>query len=358
MPSSLDLRLLDVCTEKERPIVALLVEGNSQGETARKVGVTKRTVERTIARVRARSEDIILDAPTSSAIPSASRPYEDLVRDRMENFQRRQAHEDALSSLTIRVPISGPYGILVFGDPHVDDDGTDWPSLRRHTDLVKATKGLYAVNIGDTTNNWVGRLARLYAHQSTTDSDALVLAEGWIRELAGKWLFQISGNHNDWSGAGDPVARFAKEAGSTYIKYGTRLKILQGDDSIVMNARHKFAGNSIYNPAHAVGRHVLFGNSADITMAGHLHTSGYMVIKAPDGLICHAAQIASYKKYDTFAKEMGFRDNAISPAQMFVVDHRFGYASPGKVTPFFCVEQGADYLGFARRQWESGKTKR
>jgi hypothetical protein len=39
---------------------------------------------------------------------------------------------------------------------------------------------MYAVCVGDVTNNWVGRLAALYAEQSTTEAEAWKLAEWWL----------------------------------------------------------------------------------------------------------------------------------------------------------------------------------
>ncbi|MFP3443133.1 hypothetical protein R0K18_35895, partial [Pantoea sp. SIMBA_133] len=67
----------------------------------------------------------------------------------------------------IKVNETKPYAILAFGDPHLDDDGCAIPILRKHLDIA-SREGVYSINIGDTHNNWVGRLERLYAHQETS----------------------------------------------------------------------------------------------------------------------------------------------------------------------------------------------
>lgn len=341
------LALLDTCTEKQRQYILAVVEHGSIREASRALGVHSSTIDKCIAKARVLYATK-QRAPIPSRVRSPNMSYEQLVQDRIKTHKRKAAHDDDMASLTLTLPISGPYGFVVFGDPHLDDDGTDWMALRRHTDLVKATEGLYAVNIGDTTNNWVGRLARLYANQRTTDAEALILARGWVRELAGKWLFQISGNHNDWSGAQDPMVYFAEEAESTYIQHGAKICIRQGPHKLFVHARHSFAGNSMWNTAHGVGRSVLMGNTEHLTIAGHIHTTGQMVIKAPSGRICHAVQVASYKIIDAYAKAGNFRDNHISPACCFVIDHRYPETDPRMVNVFHSVEAGAAYLEYLR----------
>ncbi len=44
-------------------------------------------------------------------------------------------------------------------------------------EFVRSTPHTYALNIGDLSNNWIGHLQRLYAHQHTTDDEAIKLVE-------------------------------------------------------------------------------------------------------------------------------------------------------------------------------------
>ena len=139
---------------------------------------------------------------TVAALPDDDIDVEQLVEHRIKQFTKKAAHADATRAISVRIKIPGPIGILHFGDPHVDDDGTDLALLRAHSDLTHV-EGVFGANVGDTTNNWVGRLAKLYAEQSTSASQAWKLAEWFIGRT--RWLYMIGGNHDGWSGAGDPI---------------------------------------------------------------------------------------------------------------------------------------------------------
>lgn|GEM_PF-3648697 len=128
--------------------------------------------------------------------PSPELTAEEIIEYRMRKFERKRSYEVARQLINVDVPITGPYGILHFGDPHVDDDGTDLRKLKHDIKTVKDTPGLFAANIGDTRNNWVGRLSRLYGEQGVSAKEALILANWFLRELKGKWIYLIGGNHD------------------------------------------------------------------------------------------------------------------------------------------------------------------
>lgn len=323
----------------------LRADGASDELIATTIGVHGRKLYERLARLGYKLADFPKgEGPKASRVRSANMSYDQLKADRKRTYHRKRVHENDLAQLTITLPGDGPYGIVFLGDPHVDDDGCDWGALDRHIGIIRDTDGLYAVNLGDTTNNWIGRLERLYAHQRTTSAEARILAAGFIQELAGKWLFHIGGNHDLWSGSDDPLPAICEAAKATYIPIGGKITVRQGRHLLHLNARHTFPGNSMWNPAHGAGRSVMMGNIEHITVCGHKHTTGHMVIKAPNQRICHALQVASYKLIDSYAKEGGFRDNCVSPACMVVVDPRYADTDPAMLTVFHSVERGADYL--------------
>lgn len=333
-------------------LAALRAAGNSDVEVAKALGLTsaRSLYDRLKRRGLSLSDFPRGAAPRVSRVRSANLTYQQLKDDRKRTWNRKKNHEADLASLTLTLPIDGPYGIVFLGDPHVDDDGCDWDQLDQHIAIIRDTEGLYAANLGDTTNNWIGRLERLYAHQRTTAAEARILAEGFIRELDGKWLFNIGGNHDLWSGSDDPLPAICEAARSTYVPIGGKIRVRQGRHSLMINARHTFPGNSMWNPAHGAGRSILMGNIEHITVCGHKHTTGHMVVKAPNQRICHALQVASYKLIDSYAKEGGFRDNSVSPACMVVVDHRHPETDPAMLTVFHSVERGADFLRYLRAE--------
>ena len=281
-----------------------------------------------------------------------------LVAQKKRQFDRITQREEALRSVAIKVHIDGPIGILHHGDPHIDDDGTDIHALEHHANLCRKTEGLFAGNVGDGLNNWVGRLARLYGSQSTTEMQAVALLEWWMDlyktpEGRTKWLYLISGNHDYWHGdARDPTRWIATQHQALHQPSELRMRLeLPSGRTCTINARHDFSGHSMWNPAHGVGRAVQMGNWDDISVCGHRHVSGYMILRCPqDDRICHALQVASYKIYDRYSREKGFRDQHVSPAVLTLIDPAAKTAA-GFVNVFHDIDTGVEFLTWRRKQW-------
>jgi hypothetical protein len=283
-------------------------------------------------------------------LPESDVPIEELIAHRKRQFVHKRDHEEASKLIPIRIKIHGAVGLLFFGDPHVDDDGTDIEALERHTALVKATEGLFAVNVGDTTNNWVGRLARLYGDQSTSAAQAWRLAEWFMGQC--DWLWLLAGNHDLWSGAGDPMRWIARQQSALYKSSEARINLkFPNGAEVRINSRHDHAGSSIWNPAHGPMKAAIMGTRDHIYVAGHKHESAYSVLKDPiTDITMHALKVASYKVYDRYAKERGFRDNAFSPCALVTINPSLPSHHADMIKVFWEPEHGADYLKFLRRK--------
>jgi hypothetical protein len=93
------------------------------------------------------------------------------------------------------------------------------------------------------------------------------------------------------------------------------------------------------------------GINDHIVISGHRHISGYQIVKQPNsGLISHAIRIASYKIYDNYAKQLGLRNQNISPAVMTVIDSERGDDDPGLITVFHDMDMGVEFLKFLRQK--------
>jgi hypothetical protein len=285
-----------------------------------------------------------------TALPDDDVPIEELIAQRKRKFQHKREHEEASKLIPIKVKMDGAIGILHFGDPHVDDDGCDIEAIERHTDLVNRTEGLFAANVGDTTNNWCGRLARLYADQTTSAAQAWKIAEWFINRC--NWLYMIGGNHDLWSGSGDPLRWIAKQQDALYKSSEARLALrFPNGLEVRVNARHDHSGSSIWNPAHGPMKAALMGTRDHLYVAGHKHESAYSVLKdAISGITMHACKVASYKIYDRYAKERGFRDNCLSPCALTTINPALPPDHPDLVKVWWDPEEGADYLTFLRRR--------
>jgi hypothetical protein len=294
-------------------------------------------------RARVSHPDFDMDHP-----PSEELTAQEIIEWRKKVFRKKREYEEATRHIDWHCNLEGPIGILHFGDPHVDDDGTDWDTLESHIELVQKTPGLFAGNIGDTTNNWVGRLARLYGSQSTTSKQAWVLAEHFIRELRGKWVYHVLGNHDDWSGDGNPLLWICKDIGAYVEQSKARIQLnFPKGESVVLNARHDFSGSSQWNPTHGPMKAAQLGIRDEILICGHKHKSGYSPLRDPaDERVMHCIQVASYKVYDRYAREKGFRDQSLGPCVTTIIDPTANYLK--RVQVFWDAHEAADYLTFKR----------
>jgi hypothetical protein len=329
---------------------------------ADKLGMNDRTLLLRIKKMKAKGYDIpestyhpgrpIVDKTDYefTPLPDDDVPIEVLIEQRKRKFQHKREHEEASKLIPIRVKLPGAIGILHFGDPHVDDDGCDIEAIERHTALVNKTKGLFAANVGDTTNNWCGRLARLYADQSTSAAQAWKIAEWFVNRC--DWLYMIGGNHDLWSGSGDPLKWIAKQQNALYKSSEARIALrFPNGAEVRVNARHDHSGSSIWNPAHGPMKAAIMGTRDHIYVAGHKHESAYSVLKdAISGITMHACKVASYKVYDRYAKDRGFRDNALSPCCVTTINPELPPEHPDLVKVWWDPEEGADYLTFLRKR--------
>ena len=278
-------------------------------------------------------------------------PTDELIQQRIDVFNRKEKREKNEEFLNIRIKDDKPIGLYIMGDPHIDDDGCDMPSVVNHLDITNKTDGMFACNVGDLQNNWARRtkLAGLWAEQSTTSTQAFQLTEWLIRYT--DWLFIVAGNHDLWSGDGDPLKWICRPLKTTYKPHNIRVRLNLPKHKIRVNCAHNFRGNSIYNTAHAIVRHALFNSRDHLLMAGHRHVSGYMPVKdANSNIVMHCVQVGSYKKYDDYAKMLNMPNRMMSPCAVAVFNTRLPDTHPDFTKIFWEVEEGADYLTFLRKK--------
>ena len=136
-------------------------------------------------------------------LPEDDIPIDEVIDHLHSRFKKRKANRDAKKWIPIEMKSDEPIGLLWMGDPHIDDNYCDWDNLREHLRIINEYDGVYGCNLGDYQNNWVGRLGRLYGEQDTSHKTAWKLVEWLINEM--NPLILIGGNHDMWSGAGDPL---------------------------------------------------------------------------------------------------------------------------------------------------------
>ena len=116
-------------------------------------------------------------------LPTEEVPTEELIDRMTRGFERRKRAKEARKWINVKVDTDKPIGLAFLGDPHIDDSGCDWATLRHHLNIIKNTRGMRGCSLGDEINNWVGRLSRLYAEQETTAAQGWQLVEWLINEM-------------------------------------------------------------------------------------------------------------------------------------------------------------------------------
>lgn len=356
-------------TTNEHVLAALKQHRGSRAAAARALGVTTRCIADHINAMKARgipvpdpataqnpTERTSAETPKLAAVafptlPSGKVDIRELIDRRKKAFERKSEFSEARKLISVRVRRDEPIGVTFLGDPHVDDDGTDLGRLEADIGVIKRTPGLFAACIGDLQNNWIGRLARLYAHQETTHHQAWQLVEWFVHELAGHWLFMVQGNHDHWSGSGDPLRWIQRQAGVDLTGDHTvrvALRFPKGCE-VRIAARHDWPGNSMWNPSHGQLRAASLTHHDHIIVSGHKHTGGYQLIRVPaSGMLAHCLQLGSYKIHDEYADALGLPPRMIAPSCTAILDPQAGEV--GMVRIEHDIEAAADYLTWLRKR--------
>lgn len=207
---------------------ALVNAKGNKTHAAAALGIPRPTLQGRIKSIQAQgitvSDEITVEQDfTVDALPDPETPLEELLQQKRDRFLRRNAFEEAVKLMKVNVMVDGPVGILHFGDPHVDDDGCDIFALERDIKIIRNTKGMFGGNVGDNTNNWVGRLGRLYGKQAATEAESWRLAEWFLNQV--NWMYLVGGNHDMWSGSDDPIPWIIKNAEGNYMAHENRFKL-------------------------------------------------------------------------------------------------------------------------------------
>lgn len=286
-------------------------------------------------------------------LPDSEVSTEELISYRKKVFGIKSESELARKLIRVKVKIGGPIGIVHFGDPHVDDDGCDIAQLEKDLKITRTTEGLFGANLGDMQNNWIGRLSRLWAEQSTSANQAWKLVEWLVTSV--DWMYIVGGNHDTWSGAGDPVKWMMKSQSGVYEAHGCRVGLeFPNGKQVRINARHDFRGHSMWNPAHGPMKAIQGGWRDHILTCGHKHVSfiGGPMKDPSSGLLSWAIRCAGYKVHDRYAAQEGLPDQNAFPACVTIIDPQYQDDDPRLVTVVPSVAEGADYLKFKRKRWK------
>lgn len=306
-------------------------------EAASALGISKSELHRRLQ--TAQERDYILPD-----VPPDDIPVEDIVENLHARFRARKEHKLATRWYDINMKSNRPIGLLWFGDPHIDDNYCDWDSLRSHLAITDPERGIYGCSLGDHQNNWVGRLGRLYGEQDTSHKTAWKLVEWLIREM--NPLVLIGGNHDMWSGAGDPL-KWITGAHTIRDDWEAKIRInFPNGKQCRIHAAHDMAGHSQWNALHAQTKMARFKAYADLYISGHRHNWALGHIEnVEQQRTAWLARARGYKFHDTYAFVKGFEQQNFGQAILQVINPHSN--SPTNWTTCFADPlEGAEYVKY------------
>jgi len=306
---------------------------------AQALGMSKSTFHRHLQKATADTGEFVIPQ-----MPEDDLPVDVLVDQLHARFKKRKEYKEAKHWHEIEMKSDQPIGLLWYGDPHIDDNHCDWDSLRSHLALQKAYKGIYGCSLGDHQNNWVGRLGRLYGEQDTSHKTAWKLVEWLIGEM--NPLVLIGGNHDMWSGAGDPL-KWMCGLNTVREDWEARISInFPNGRKCRIHAAHDMPGHSQWNSLHAQNKMARFKGHAELYISGHRHNWGLAHIEDVERKkTAWLARARGYKFHDTYAFVKGFEQQNFGQAILQVIDPH----NPSPVSWVQCFadpQEGADYLKF------------
>ena len=279
--------------------------------------------------------------------PKKPRNVSKLIEHHKENFSFKEKSNYYYDNIPVTLP-NEPCGFLLLGDPHIDNEGADLAHFERDIKIAKEVDGVYAIGLGDYIDNWVGYLMKLYAKSSITEQDAYDLLEHYFSDVA--WLALVVGNHDLFNSG---VIHFLKRIVgedvplNEFIRLNVRFEGVI--DNVTVHLRHQFNGRSQYNPAFPLVKQAIFNMPDDILAQGHTHQSGYTVWANPYKYLSHCLVVGSYKKVDSFGKQVSLLNQNHFPSVLVVINPELSRQNHDRIKVFFDIEQGAKYLEFLRR---------
>lgn len=277
---------------------------------------------------------------------------EEVIDMQCRRFEKRKAAYDAHTWFDVTITDEKPIGILWFGDPHVDDNGCNWPTLRHYCEVAEKTPGLYGANIGDTTNNWVGRLMSKYANQDSSQKTARRLAEWLMLESGVSWKLWLIGNHDQWNDGAEILARMGAKHGTQPIichDWEARFALnFPNGEKIKVWASHDFNGHSQWNPNHGPMKAARFGPDVDLLVCGHRHNWMISTLELADkGSTPLMIRTRGFKYMDDYARRLGITEQEEGCGILTVINPN-ARTKAGRITAFADVDEGAAFLTYLR----------
>ena len=192
-------------------------------------------------------------------------------------------------------------------------------------------------------------MARLYGEQDTSRKTAFKLIEQVVNGYGVKWLAWLLGNHDLWTGEGNPLDYIVgRQVTPDNWQARITLKFPNDVKSKVWIA-HDFPGHSQWNPNHALGKREKEFGLADMYVAGHKHTfEAHERYNPYHDRIAHLVRVSGYKEDDEYSEKLGYFPNLVGSSVLAIYNPKAS-TKYGLIKVFHDLEEGADYLTYLRK---------
>jgi hypothetical protein len=253
---------------------------------------------------------------------------QDHIESMIKRFQVRKSNKDLTHWMPVKIKNNKISIVPFIGDPHLDDDGTNWPMLVHHMEIMaqlqKSGHNCFPVCMGDIVNNWVksGRLVKKWADQNTTQSQSYKLAKYFLHDMGVKFCLYILGNHDKWNEFIFLLEEYCQYVDLPMQDWRCRFKfVFENGYEVKIDAAHDHKGNSMYNKTHAQDRAVLFaGMKPDIILSAHRHTYSLKHDFEPDVGFIWKGRMSGYKVIDEYAEFLQYDNQNVGHSIWAVID--------------------------------------
>lgn len=250
----------------------------------------------------------------------------------------------------IKMNIDGPIGLSFIGDPHLGDNGCNVPLVRDHVDILSNTEALYAINIGDTANNWLSgsRLEKLYAKQDSSRETERKLADWFLNDAGINWLVWLMGNHDMWGEFSEILRGYnIKKIPMEDWQAQFKLVFPNGKECKIW-AAHDFKGHSMWNSLHGPQKAAHLKAQAHIYAAGHTHNwAMHQEESASRDFTYWLIRSRGYKFVDEYADLLGHFPQQEGASITAIIDPE-AKSMAGFVQCYADMEHASDYLSWLR----------
>lgn len=329
--------------EEYREILAAVERCGSITAAAAEAGIARQTMQDKVRNAKARLGDNtpkMVEYPKFVTEGDEDEPIEDILDRKSRHFERKVKAGSDRDWFQIKVNEEKPYGIIAFGDEHLDDDGANIPLIRKHL-AIAAKPNVYGISIGDVRNNWIGRLVRLYANQEASAHTARRLVDWFMNDCGVSWLAFIAGNHDAWGDGIDFLMRLANRK-IPVLDWKAQFALVHPSGTTCrIDASHGRKGSSQWNALHATLKAAKLGELADAYLTGHTHNYGCEDLEVAERKYSTwLVQLRGYKFFDSHALYNNFAEYQRGSSVFMLVD-----PSPNATRPIIQCFEDVD-LGY------------